>query len=113
MTAFDEEVAAAVHKAQVAQLTLTGLMVAHKISRQELKILLAWPAPVTAAFAELDAALRPLSKLLAEQDGKVWEGLALAELVAYTRQAHGMVMDAPISNVPHASGVGPIGLDSR
>lgn len=107
----DVRLAEAVNRAQLAQLNLVGLMAAHGISRRELKVLLAWPAPVKAAYQDLDAALRPVSKLLAERHGEEWQSLSLAKLVSYTQKAYELVMDSPMPDVPHASGVGPIRLN--
>lgn len=109
----EQEIADAVRLAQLAQLDLVGLMVAYEISPGELSVLLAWPAPVKAAFSALDGALRPLAKLLAARDGEVWEGLSLPKLTAYTVKAHGLVMESDAPDVPHASGVRPIRLDTE
>ncbi|GAB3279964.1 hypothetical protein GCM10027589_06750 [Actinocorallia lasiicapitis] len=113
MTApIDARIAEALAKAQAAQLNLVGLMVAYNVSREELRLLLKWPEPVTAAFNALDGSLRPLAKLLAHRDGNVWAGLGLKELAAYMAAAHTMIMDSPAPNVDHASGVTAIRIDT-
>jgi hypothetical protein len=94
----------AIRTAQIARLNLAGLLIAYKISPQQLPILLKVPQPVERALTAQQAALTTLAALLATENGvDNWAAFPTRGKAEFMALAFELVDSMPALLVPHAS----------
>ncbi|GAB3275210.1 hypothetical protein GCM10027589_00170 [Actinocorallia lasiicapitis] len=94
--------------AQVAMLNMVRMMAAAGIPREELafQIPAGWPTNLKRAFTEALPRLKDIARVLAlAEGGEGWDGLPVERKAVHFAAAFVRVMESPMAEVPHASGV--------